>query len=1145
MANGNQLRGDLGLESLASTGGLRQELGLTPPQPQQSITQPRGQPQPAKEPVAAPSPTAPTTRARPRGATTTGNVLRTEPVGADVVVSRGQETLDNVLESLGIPAKTAREAQRASLQKQTNIPAFDLDKVPPLEMIAGLEDSRLNSLAAVLGIDPFFPRVPTVGLEGITSQKAAVAAEIHNTLLGAAQEVFRPLERRGPLAALGRIFGRAGKATAEVFGQPSTVQQLAKTTAVSGLVVPPKGADIVSSLPTAVNQTLFNVGDIALRLIEGGTEAVKGAVEQILIEAGVEKTKAKGIVEHTAIATAVATGGAAVTGVPGLAARRHQQYRRALDATAAQTAKATTPAGASKTALQVNAANTAVTLDRAADLAEREMALRVFDPEANLIQPGTTDLFVRDLGLDVQKQMVNAFVKEMESRGGLKPGDVGAKTVQENVVSVLKSTDPKADLTTEGLAKLTDNPAFNEVLEAANRAGVPVDVLFNEFLAAGTKAGQTLQMRSAVWRSLRQRALGGDEAAKQAIVTTYQARRKRAIANVGKPGSTIDKVLNLWRSLLLLTPRTIIRNVIDSNLRIGLDSLTRTLATGMQHVLFPEARGGLPAAPLSEMSRYVDGFTELDRRIRGRTGNRLTGFDIVERVSAAFPELTTRIFQTTLGPDVGTLGGTGVLDKLTRIAGYGNMASENFIRTAAFASHLDRQLAKRGLSIEDVFDNRNIPGDFEDMIRAAGDHALDMTFGKRPTRETPHGLLIKSYADFIQATKVGVIADPFARFLFPLTDYVFQYMPTGGMRLVSKANRAKIAAGDLTPVAREVVGSGLMIFAMMIRDGRIPGLQPGERFDEVAINGTTVSLLPFATIAPHLAIADLLTRARDGRLQADDATVGEFAKVALQYDPRAGVYTDAVDGAMQDLLGVAAGKDKTAAFNNLMAKVAAGALTPWKAINDFRSEFDDSLLVQRETKTRELGPLWAQIAPQLLPERESPLRAATPRAGKVEFLGRVFTGPLVEQLTGVKVKEPKTTAEKVFDHLGFRPVDIAPNTGDRQVDAVVNHFMGPYMEVVTNMLVQAPGWQRLPAEGQVAVFKAVINEAKRAALVDAGRVAPASKALANALRSTPQIDLNAIDTLLRHRYGEGQNLNTIINTVRQTVVQDEMKALGQ
>ncbi len=573
------------------------------------------------------------------------------------------------------------------------------------------------------------------------------------------------------------------------------------------------------------------------------------------------------------------------------------------------------------------------------------------------------------------------------------------------------------------------------------------------FLYTGSKAGRDLNVRAQFFGHLRRAALKGDEAAAKGLAEAFGPHSARAMDNkmlTPTEGSELflRRASRIFRKLIISLPVTAVRNLIEAGgTRMMMTSTNRLLDSTFQRVFFPRSQGmANPAASFDILARV---WTQ--PRMTKKT---------IDALTDAFPEIKSRAFAS-LEADISLLSRHGIggnrppssIDKVENFIDKYllamNRTQEFIIRRGVLATRLDEQLQRVGSSVVEMVDHGVIPAGFNRALTTAIDDALELTYALPPTNKGTLNSFFKNYAGLIEATKIGPFFEPFPRFIFNQTKFVLDQMPTGFLRLVSAKNRAKIAHGDMSALAKEITGAALLGTAFAIRSGDFPGLTPGVRFDEVVTEGGLIlPLAPFASLAPWLFIADLYQRLDEGRFQATTETFKEFRKGLLGAVPQVKQGTTALEDSFQALTGI----DTLAKYEKLgdvLGGIGGGFGRPTAIIRDFREEWMETARLQREVRGQ--GPLAGLqniIAPETLPERESPTREATPESARVPTpFGEVGAG-LLSHFTGIRARQPRNAIEKELAYHGFTAKHLSPKTGSKRLDALIARFQGPLMEVV-------------------------------------------------------------------------------------------------
>ncbi|MFH1765395.1 MAG: hypothetical protein ABIF09_14500, partial [Gemmatimonadota bacterium] len=570
----------------------------------------------------------------------------------------------------------------------------------------------------------------------------------------------------------------------------------------------------------------------------------------------------------------------------------------------------------------------------------------------------------------------------------------------------------------------------------------------------------------------------------------------------------------LFRKSLVSLPATAARNAIESGgFRQVLNVTNRAISVTMGKVFGP---GGNLYEP-------VDPFGELGRIFTTKGFNKTQ--ETLDKLFKGYPEYRNKLLaavEPDLYPSVSGVTGTGkgLLDRYERgvdtLFLWLNRTQSVVVRNGVMAAALDRKLKQVGLSLEEVVDFGKIPTGFDKMMSEAIDMALYSDFTLAPKGKGSLEALFQGYAKLIDSSKVLPFLEPFPRFVYNATKLISEQMPTGGLRLISPTVRGQMLEGNFDGFARELTGSALFATALSIRQGEFPGLEPGERYDEIkTASGNLVSMSPFVTLAPFLFLADLVIRIDEGRLQPSFEALRDLRRGILGTAPQLATGNAAIDAVFEGLLDikeVGKGGEGLAGF---AGQTATGYLRPYQLLRDFRAEWNEAVAIQRETQGRGfwaptvalLDPdssLWVPIAetlghPEGLPERASPTRGEAKRTPRLTLIPENVFGThpaltigagLFSQVSGALVREPRTAIESEITKLGFTGRDLSPKTGNKQFDSIVAHLQGAVLGVIGNAVVRTPHFLALNTPQKTEVVRNLLNLSREPALIAAKQVAP-------------------------------------------------------
>jgi hypothetical protein len=572
------------------------------------------------------------------------------------------------------------------------------------------------------------------------------------------------------------------------------------------------------------------------------------------------------------------------------------------------------------------------------------------------------------------------------------------------------------------------------------------------------KAAQDMQALSAIEQRLK--ALNKQPGAEGELAVLQEA------AGMGANERTLNwwqRVDNVRRGLLVTQLATAARNFETQMGRIGFDTLQQGLDAGLRRVFSPvDVRETHPIDAFGSFVGVMRPFKTKEQ---------------VDSILGAFPKEQDRLYGNWMSEFQG--GMFGAADKAVGALNIVNRTQEYVVRRAVFQSRLGIELEARGLSLEDIV-NRNAVGAIpREAIEAAVDHSLEMTFGKSFS-QTASGAegLAGSFIKLVNGLPGATFVIPFPRFLMNAVKFQYEWSPLGYLRLLSGAERAKIAAGDMSAISRATIGTGVLAVAFQFRDSEYAG----EKWYEAKLpDGQIIDLRPFNPFASYLFLADIAKRKRDGTLTS--LTAKDIVTGVLATQMRAGTGAFILDTALEGIAGLDASEKGVRAIQDLAGNVLSGFTVPINTITDFLGEFSDAAKVVRSGNEGPVvgpvnfGPVLRNI-PGLkdeLPAVRSPLRGGelTRESGARR------------QLTGLSIDKAKNAVETEVDRLGITRSEYFPSSGDPRLDRLVATQMGPVVEQALPQLVTSDAYRTFTPAVQafilVEALKGVRDMAKDAA----------------------------------------------------------------
>ena len=581
--------------------------------------------------------------------------------------------------------------------------------------------------------------------------------------------------------------------------------------------------------------------------------------------------------------------------------------------------------------------------------------------------------------------------------------------------------------------------------------------------------------------------------------------RSAARGNVGDYIKTAD---NFRRAMMVMQPKTAVRNFISVVGRLPLDAGARLVDNSMTMIA-----NTIEGRPFSQGVRWSDSAAILKNVVdNGRAGAQIE--EILTNVDKYhYHNLFTNYSEIShaLGANSTsfTKGTQWVSDRLNIL----NRTQEHLFRRAVFMGSIERQLSKRGIigekglyknmkeftegsadgKLGSGLSNKALWTDKDNMIERAIEDALEFTFqanvGARGSATYARGPIIRGYDNIMKplvkllsSPYGGTAIIPFPRFLYNAMKFQIEHSPLGYLdALMSQAGKRSMKkavdkAEPLTPkdfsrIGKATIGSMMWGAAYMFRKSSAAG----EKFDEVIDErGNSVNIGAVGpNVVPYLFWADYYIRNWEEaerpvtykeiqrQLEAGVPLKDIEKTVAMRAGPRAykdgkafwrdaaraGIGTQARIGQFSsfiDDLFVNTNKtriekdfDSGSVFLNLVkafdpvwsvaGNYLSGFVTPFGMLQDAYSIYDGDDEISRTTQFNKIsGPVTARLP--------KPLRLMLSGVGAYEetlpvkdAFGPGFIrkqAPVLQQMTGLLIKRPKTIEHKEFDRLGFQYQDL-------------------------------------------------------------------------------------------------------------------------
>lgn len=523
------------------------------------------------------------------------------------------------------------------------------------------------------------------------------------------------------------------------------------------------------------------------------------------------------------------------------------------------------------------------------------------------------------------------------------------------------------------------------------------------------------------------------------------------------------RLTNAYRGALVSSVATTMRNVVSSGVRVPIDVATNLMDTTVNAAANPFRQQKVGVSPFDAAALLTDRFAP----------GRNTKF--WEQMKNVQPEINKEL-AATYAADVSRVtkkDAFAKVEKAVDVANLLNRVTETATRKALFPVMLRREATRLGLDFNELVDTGGMASLPEEAWTKALDDTLGFTYSARSeVADKFSEMLDKMGKVGTVARVVGTTVMPFPRFMMNAMKFQFDYSPAGFTKLLTEAERAKFAKGDVSAVSKAIVGSSMLYGAYQFRNSE----NAGEKWYEGRLpDGRTVDLRPFFPAAPYLLVADVIKRAQDNTLDQAFETKDILQGLSgAQFRAGTGLYV--TDQLLKDLSGASGNLDKAKTITtSWLADVGAGFLQPFSTFKDFYAQYDPEEAVYRDTKDNPLGALVRPI-----PGAQQAL--GIPAASSATREGPLTTeDPALRQLLGATIRPAKNIVESELDKLGLTAYDVGSKTGEVAIDRLVNRDLGVIAERGIAPLLQSPEYQNLDNVGKSAAIKEIYAKAREAA----------------------------------------------------------------
>ena len=506
---------------------------------------------------------------------------------------------------------------------------------------------------------------------------------------------------------------------------------------------------------------------------------------------------------------------------------------------------------------------------------------------------------------------------------------------------------------------------------------------------------------------------------------------------------------NIRRGLLVTQLATAVRNLETQLTRLPIDVLDQAT----QKVF-----GGKVTDPWAAWESFTESLSQL-RPTKGGIEARKASQTQIESLLQAFPKEWDRLFGS-YSSDVAkqaretgtTLGGVDKAftqaEKVVNLLNFFNRFQEFVVRRSVFWTDFASRMERRGIDAETLAkgERRLTPEEWDVVapdVKASVQKALEMTFAQNP----PYGSVGWHFTRMVNQLPILLTGPiPFPRFMVNSLKFLYEFSPMPFLKLLSSAERAKIASGDRQMLSRASLGTAALLGAWLVRE-----TQPDDnKWYEVDVPGIgTTDIRPFNPFASYFFLGELAKRGRSNTLYKIDSQ--DIIRGIASANVRGGLGLFGLDKLVQGLGELSKTGKLVEALSQAGGELLSGLLVPLRTLTDLYAQFDPELQIVRERRGEPLlGPAKAQFGvgePQYLPTRAEPQKREQ---------------PALRQATGITAVSEKNDLEKELDRFQFsRPEILGPSTGDPVADNVLAKHMGQLAESQTISKINSLRYQGL------------------------------------------------------------------------------------
>jgi hypothetical protein len=632
-----------------------------------------------------------------------------------------------------------------------------------------------------------------------------------------------------------------------------------------------------------------------------------------------------------------------------------------------------------------------------------------------------------------------------------------------------------------------------DILDSAiQRSGLTLKEFADITRTTVADAASIMQSYSALARVLKNQVELDPEA--KSIIDKMYGRSLELPDSVGTVLDGIKRLERESKALVVSSIATTARNAMGTSIGLTLDAASRLLdgtvyQTGK--VLKSAVKGTYEQGDISRGLKTIvrDAFGTLT--YISQTG--ITA-EVTDKLLVDNPRIREQLLSALQET------GTANLSKVARMANTFNVAQDVFFRRGIFTASVERQLRGVGMDMyELIAQGKAVP---PDVLKNAADEALKATFSYMPKKGVAH-----SFVKFWENFPGGSLLVTFPRFMTNAMAFQAKYSPVGAaFGTVDMANAARYLKKDpviaerlykqgMEKMAKGAVGTAALAAAYQYRLEN----QDTEWYNIKNDDGSTADTRAIFPIAPYLAVADFMAKAKLNNLEARKIDEYIQSVVGMKLPSGAqGYLINQIAQAFQNSEGKEAERlDK--ALGTVLGDFASRFIQTGQPIYNFFDQFayedqvardpnvveGDSILTEsalNRIKSRapvekvaatikEAGYTPEQLAKyEALPVEQQPagFRALSMAERELPVALRylreqepVRAGEFFNTLVGVRVIPRVNKLEKEFVELGLDPYAIYGSTGDRTYDRSVIKNSYPYLKDIVAPYIESEAYQKM------------------------------------------------------------------------------------